>query len=217
MATKKKASTRTATRAATTVKATKKQKSSKGSYQNYIIIALSLAVVFMSIGFAAFSTSLNIGGTNNVTVKKATWDIHWAGKTGGSETGTVTETKGADLGTVTRTDDTNITFTATLAKPGDEYEFTVDAVNAGTFDASLTSVTMTDISTYSNYLTYTITYDGQTFSNPSNTPSPASTLAAGAQKTATVNVKYIQPANSANLPQSDVTVTLTATFKYDQI
>lgn len=210
MATKKKTSVKT-------TKTARKQKGGKSSAQNYIIIALSLTVVFMSIGFAAFSTSLNIGGTNNVTVKKATWDIHWAGKAGSSETGVVTETKGADLGQVTRADDTNVTFTATLAKPGDEYEFTIDAINAGTFDAGLTSVTMTDISTHSNYLTYTITYDGQTFSNPSNTPSPASTLASGTQKTARVNVKYIQPANSANLPQSDVTVTLTATFKYDQI
>ncbi|MBR6505877.1 hypothetical protein IKT18_03555 [Candidatus Saccharibacteria bacterium] len=224
MVTKKKTSTRTArsTRALGTSR-NMTHKSKKSNSQNIIIIALITAIIFMSIGFAAYATTLNIGGTNNVTVKKTVWDIHWAGKSGVSpaETGVVTETKGADLGQVTRASDTSVTFTATLVKPGDEYEFTVDAVNAGTFDAGLTSVVLSDASAHANYLTYTVTYDSQTFNGTSGTtsftPSPASTLSAGAQKTATVNVKYIQPANESQLPPSDVQVTLTAAFNYDQI
>jgi len=199
------------------------QRTRKSKAQNVTIIALAATVLCMSIGFAAYSETLNIGGANNITVRKASWDIHWAGKSGASpaETGTVTETKGANLGEVTRASDTSVTFTATLVKPGDEYEFTVDAVNAGTFDAGLTSVVLSDASAHANYLTYTVSYDSQTWSGTSGTttftPSPASTLAAGAQKTATINVKYIQPANEGNLPTSDVTVTLTAAFNFDQV
>lgn len=223
MATRKKTATRTS-------RSTKRpgvsrsvaQKTKKSKTQNTTIIALIAAIVFMSIGFAAYATTLTIGGSNNVTVRKASWDIHWAGKSGASpaETGTVTETKGAALGEVTRASDTSVTFTATLVKPNDEYEFTVDAVNAGTFDANLTSVVLSDASAHSDYLTYTVTYDNQTWSGTSGTttftPSPASTLAAGAQKTARVNVKYIQPSDETKLPTQDVTVTLTAAFNYDQ-
>ena len=199
------------------------QKTRKSQTQNIVIAALAAAVLVMSIGFAAYSETLSIGGTNNITVRKASWDVHWAGKSGVSpaETGTVTETKGASLGEVTRASDTSVTFTATLVKPGDEYEFTVDAVNAGTFDASLTSVVLSDASAHANYLTYTVSYDSQTWNGTSGTttftPSPASTLTAGSHKTATINVKYIQPANESNLPTSDVTVTLTAAFNYDQV
>ncbi|MBQ6461633.1 hypothetical protein IJJ36_04390 [Candidatus Saccharibacteria bacterium] len=225
MVTKKKTSTRTArSTKASGFSRNMAYKSKKSKSQNIAIFALAATVLFMSVGFAAYATTLNIGGTNNVTVKKAVWDIHWAGKSGASpaETGTVTETKGADLGEVTRASDTSVTFTATLQKPGDEYEFTVDAVNAGTFNAGLTSVVLSDASAHANYLTYTVNYDSQTFDGTSGTtsftPSPASTLAAGAQKTATVNVKYIQPSNENQLPKDgDVTVTLTAAFNYDQI
>lgn len=231
MATKKKTSTRTARSAkASGVSRSVAQKSSRQKAQNTTIIALAAAILFMSVGFAAYATTLQIGGTNNVTVKKAVWDIHWAGKSGASpaETGTVTETKGTDLGEVTRASDTSVTFTATLQKPGDEYEFTVDAVNAGTFDANLTNVVLSDLSANSAYLTYTVKYGSQTFSGTTTTggtvaanqvtytPSPAVTLAAGAQQTVTVNVKYEQPAQESQLPSSDVTVSATADFKYDQ-
>ncbi len=236
MATKKKTSIRTAkvakTRSTGSARGAARKTAKKRNPQNIAIIALAAALVFMGIGFAAYATTLNIGGANNVTVKKAAWDIHWAGKSGASpaETGTVSVTKGSSLtNTISRAGETQVDFSVTLTKPGDEYEFTVDAVNAGTFDAGLTSVVLSDLSANSAYLTYTVTYGNQTFSGTTTTggtvasnkvtytPSPAITLTAGNQETVTVNVKYIQPANEASLPSSDVTVSATAAFNYDQV
>jgi hypothetical protein len=221
MATKKKTSTRTAKvarpKAAGSAKGTARKTAKKRNPQNIAIFALVAALVFMSIGFAAFAETLYING--NVTVKPANWDIHWASPSDtGAQVAQQTSASAATgaTGTVTRVDGTHITFDATLFEPGDYYEFEVDAVNGGTFNATLTSVTLSSISAYENYLTYTVSYDGNTFTPAVSTPSSTSTLDAGAHKKATVKVEYIQPAQSSDLPQSDVTVSLSANFLYDQ-
>ena len=51
----------------------------------------------------------------------------------------------------------SMTYKVTLSKPGDFYEFTVDVKNSGTFDASLTGITMTYLTeAQSKYLTYKV-------------------------------------------------------------
>ena len=123
--------------------------------------------------------------------------------------------KGQSLGEVTRVSDTSVTFNVTLNEPGDEYEFTVDAVNGGTIDAILSAITMTSISSYSNYLTYTVTYNNTPYTQSASNLNTA--LDAGDQKTVKVNVKYkdIEDIPSASsLPSSDVELTLEAAFDY---
>ena len=121
MATKKKTSTRTARSAkASGVSRNVAQKSQRSKAQNTTIIALAAAILFMSVGFAAYATTLQIGGTgaSNVTVKKAAWDIHWAQKPGTEETGAPTVTKGSSLtNTIERASDTKVNFSVTLQKP----------------------------------------------------------------------------------------------------
>ena len=103
----------------------------EGRIQNFVIALFGIAIVAMSIGFAAYATTLTIGGGGNntsgtnVTLKKA-WDVHYDTTTGASET------VGQDLGEVTNTTVTNVNFTATLEKPGDTYTFTLPVKNDGT-------------------------------------------------------------------------------------
>ena len=199
--------------------------------QNFVIALFGIAIVAMSIGFAAYSATLTIGGSaqgqtaTSATFKKSKWSIHY--KENSAQT-TANSTSGAGQTLGIETNNTNVYFTATLNKPGDKYEFTVVLVNDGTYDANLTSVDMTQLTAaQAKYIDYTINYDGQNFAanttGTSHTPSPASQLlaptgsATSTEKTATVTVTYKQPADAADLPQTqDVTVNFSAAFNFDE-
>lgn len=172
--------------------------------QMFVIAILAVALLTMSVGFAGFSQVLNISGTANV--KAASWNIHFNNTSYALGTNSVSE----DSKTITGT---AMTYTTTLTKPGDKYEFTIDVENTGTFDATLTSMTVSSLdSAVDEYLDYVVTYD-------SKTPDAAagSTLAA-TNGTATVKVvvTYVQPSDSSKLPTVDTPVTLTCVLNYDQ-
>ena len=99
------------------------------------VFLLLLILLGVSIGFAALTTTLKING--NTTINKNTWNIYWDNidnKIG------VTPTS-IDIEDESETNKDNIvTFSITLDKPGDFFEFTVDAVNAGTIDAEVLSI-----------------------------------------------------------------------------
>ena len=65
------------------------------------------------------------------------------------------------------------------------------------------------------YLKYTVTYDGTEY-----TASTSNLAIALAKQTGTapvkVRVEYVQPTDAADLPASDVEVSLTATLAYEQ-
>jgi len=115
----------------------------EGRIQNFIIALFGIAIVAMSIGFAAYATTLTIGGGSSgsgsaVTIKKA-WDVHYDN--------TVTEATAetaavAANGSITNITTTNVTFTATLNQPGDYYQFTLPVKNDGTMTAYLDSINM---------------------------------------------------------------------------
>ena len=98
-------------------------------------LLLLLILLGVSIGFAALSTTLKINGST--TINKNTWNIYWdniANQSG------VTPTS-IDIDDEDENNKDNIvTFSVTLDKPGDYFEFTVDAVNAGTIDAEVLSI-----------------------------------------------------------------------------
>lgn len=176
----------------------------KRGTQTIIIAILAVAILFMSVGFAIYAQNLDINGT--VTVKASKWSIHFVNNTY-TETGNVTAT----AHTLT---DTVATYTATLTKPGDTYSFTVDITNDGTFDANLDSLTLSTLTeAQKKYLTYTVKYDGVSYTSTSDIDK---VLSANSTKTVEVVVSYIQPSTSDELPQEDVTVTLTASFAYSQ-
>ena len=199
----------------------------EGRVQNFVIALFGIAIVAMSIGFAAYATTLTIGGTEGGaaatqgTFKKAKWSVHYAANSDATTANSTVTPTTLDIDT----DNTNVYFTATFNKPGDVLEFTVDIVNDGTYNALLNSVTMSTLTAAQDaYIDYVITYDGNTFTadqTAAKTITSASTLnapvapATETTKTATVRVTYVQPQNESDLPTTgDVTVNFSAAFNF---
>ena len=158
----------------------------------------------VTVGYAALSTTLSITGKG--TLSKNSWDIHFENL--------VIVGNGASAVTTAPTIDstkTKVSFNITLSKPGDSYEFTVDAVNKGTIDAMLSGFSATSLTTYQQkYLTYTVTYsDGATISTKDY-------LKKGTSETIRVRVRFKDDLSATDLPSSAETLNLTATFRYVQ-
>ena len=99
---------------------------------NYIILGLCMVLVLMGIGYAAFSSQLNITGTSNIT---SNWDVRI--------TNIESELNGAtDLEAPTY-DNTNglyASFHTGLSKPGDYALYTVTIENRGDIDARIEKI-----------------------------------------------------------------------------
>ena len=113
----------------------------KSLKKNNVLIMVLLAItVLMSVGFAVLSTTLNINGT--AKVKSQTWDIHFENVN--ITEGSVEAIKEANIANDKAT---LVEYEIELSKPGDFYEFTVDAVNEGTLDSMIEMPTQDGTST----------------------------------------------------------------------
>lgn len=180
----------------------------KISYSGLTITLLAVAIVIMSVGFAAFSANLNINGTAQVS--SSSWRVEFDESTYKETEGSVSPTSDPTINT------TSMTYQVTLAKPTDFYEFTIDVKNLGTFDAQLKSITMTDISEHANYLKYTVTYGGTEYTKTTSNLSIPLTAGSGVEEVK-VRVEYIQPSDSSLLPSEAKTVTLSTSLDYQQV
>ncbi len=187
----------------------------KKKKQSVVLLLLLLAVILMTIGFAAYTSTLNING--NVTVKGSPWKVLYnnAYATDGVNTTANTSATTTVTSEAIDTNDTNFAFTVTLSKPGDIYEAEVALHNYGTMTAYLNQVNLGTLTTaQQKYLQYTITYGGTTYS-ASNQAIDSVSLAAGAEQVATIKVQYLQPADANDLPATDTTVTITGSFVFN--
>ena len=111
--------------------------------------------VFLIIGYAYLTSSLTINGAS--LLKKATWDVHFENVQVAD--GSVT---GAQVIQEPTIDDneTSVSFHVNLKLPGEFYEFTIDAVNAGTIDAMIDTYTDLELTEdQQKYLETSITYE----------------------------------------------------------
>ena len=173
-----------------------------------VIFLLMIAMIIMTVGFAAYAANLKINGT--VTVKKQNWSVHYDTDSlnEGDSTSGITATTHT-LGT------TDYTFAVTLNKPGDTYVAKFDVVNDGTFDANLKKVTMTMDSAHSKYLQYTVSVNGTVYNATTDNLSVALAATTG-KHPVIVTVKYLQPENATDLPSEDQTVTVSGQLDYEQ-
>ncbi len=183
----------------------------EGRFQNVLIILLAVAVVGMSIGFAAIQSQLTING--NATFKAAKWEVIW-------DNGSVheTEVNGTNLGTVTvNNNNLNVDYTVTL-KPNTAYSFTVDIVNNGTFPAKLTGITFNgkspaQMSTqYGTKIGYTFMYGTTPYTQ---NVSPNTVIQPNGKETVTVSLTYPLPGEVSDLlGDEDVHETLGVQFNF---
>ncbi len=169
--------------------------------KSYYFIILLLVVVGLSVGNALLQTTLTINGTTKI--KGNTWDIHFANLNvadGSVAIGT------GDYAATIQSSTTDITYTITLNEPGDFYEFTVDAVNTGSIDGMVESVTSKfnnqPITTLPNYLNCSVTYETGDDIELNHL------LKAGDIETYKVRIEFKKDISSSDLPTSVQTITL---------
>ena len=163
-----------------------------------------LAILSMGIGFAYLTSNLTI--TGNTSVSGNSWNVYFTNVqvSEGSVEAAVTPT-------TTGTTTTSIDYTVTLDKPGDFYEFTVDAVNNGTIDAMIQNVNMTSLDTdVEKYLSYTATYlDGTALTQND-------VLEADNYATYKVRVEFKKNISASDLDEEGVNLTLSFGVNYVQ-
>ena len=167
---------------------------------------LFILLLGLGVGYAVLSSNLTIEGTS--LFKKATFDIHFEDVS--ITSGSVTPNSGPTIGSNL----TSVSYNITLTNPGDFFEFTVDAVNDGTIDAMISSITSkmnsTVITTLPNYMEYSVTYsDGVTIANNH-------LLASNDEETYKVRVAYKDDIPATDLPGDDTTSTFQFSVNYVQ-
>jgi len=169
----------------------------------YMVLGvLMVSVLTLTMAYAALVTTLNISGY--AQVNSSAWDIHLANvklKDGSATTTVPTITTGNSL-----------SFSTTLSKPGDYYEFTVDVVNDGSIDAMIDSVVKTpELTTaQAKYLKYEITYqNGESIATMQN-------IAAGTTMPIKVRLEYRKDLTASDLPTTSETLDLSITLNYIQ-
>lgn len=105
----------------------------KKSKKNYLLVALVVILLALAVGYAAFSQQLQITGTATAIGE---WNIHFANET---------MTPAQDENNTVSLSDNNhkMAVAVSLAKPGDSRTVTVDVVNEGSVDATLTNFVIT--------------------------------------------------------------------------
>ena len=102
--------------------------------KNYLIVALFIAIVAMSIGYAALAQVLTINGTANIDAK---WDISI------TDIEVLNQVGATDKQLPTYTN-TTATFNVDLAYPGSSSTYLITVENKGTINAKLSEITGID-------------------------------------------------------------------------
>ena len=182
----------------------RRRKFSRRKKQSVVSIIVNL-ILILGIGYALIQSNLNINGTANMGAP--TWNIHWANvqvKEGSVSASTPTINSAQ----------TTVTYSVVLNVPGDYYEFTVDAVNSGTIDVMIESITSklngATITNLPDYLEYTVSYsDGVLLA-------VNQLLAAGTTETYKVRIEYRTDIELNQIPATNQDLTLQFTVTYRQ-
>ena len=183
--------------------------------KNYVIAALCLVLCVMAVGFAAFSSTLNISSTAAIS---SNWQVQFAtntteAKSATLDTGftlpsscvTTKATGGVDISNATLTvNATTFTMSAQLKQPGDTATCKAVIVNLGNIKAVVNKgagqIVVKDDTDASVKFTYDIPADGEK-------------LAVGATRVVSVTVTY--DATATGNPAKD-TYEFTASIPYVQ-
>ena len=130
-------------------------------------LLLVLLLMVITVGYATLTTNLTINGTSKIN--NSTWDVHFETVTITPGSVTIDTNDNTQYAArVDSNDTTKVEFSVLFNEPGDFYEFTVKAVNDGSIDAMIDSVSKTlkingtTQDSIPAWLNYTVTYsDGE--------------------------------------------------------
>ena len=169
----------------------------------YMILSIvMISILTLTVVYAALSTTLNISG--NAEVSAANWDIYLDNVQLNSNSATTN--------VPTISNKTTASFSTTLSKPGDFYEFTIDVVNNGSIDAMIDGITKTpDLSdNQKKYLNYIVEYQNGEAINTKQLVSKNSYVRLK------VKIEYRKDISSNDLPITSETLNLAFTVNYIQ-
>lgn len=134
-------------------------KNRKDNKRKASFLAVLLLLVFVGIGYAALTATLNINGTANVISQ--TWDVHFGTPSAVTTVGDAATVTAPAVSKVSDAanpyaDNNLLTFTASFKKPGDSYSFTVPVENTGSLDADVYLEVTSLTGTAAKYLTWTV-------------------------------------------------------------
>ena len=169
-----------------------------------IKIILILLILGLGIGYSYLNTDLAINGTANIN--SANWNVYW--------NNVQVKNGSVSASTPTISNQTTVSFNVTLAEPGDFYEFTVDAVNAGTLDAMIDTINSklngTTITTLPAYLEYVVSYsDGNELQSNQE-------LLHDSTETYKVRIGYKDDISASDLPDTNQNLSLQFSVTYKQ-
>lgn len=165
------------------------------------IFAICIAVVGLTVGYSALSTSLTVN--TNAKIKGSTWTIKFDGLSSNAFTGLAKE------GSAPQVTSTIITVDVELLQPGDTAEYTFYVKNDGDLDAKLSALPVfTGIPADDDALSYSLTYaDGTPFD-------VGDTLSAHTSRQLKLNVNFKDSISS--VAATDKSYTITAVLNYVQ-
>ena len=110
-----------------------------------IIVVMLVAIVFMAVGYAILSTSLNINGSTAVT---SNWQVEF------SDIRTVSLKGGATNKVNPTVSKTTANFEVDLVQPGDEITYEIDITNYGDIEAEVKGATYTSSGSEAIYVRF---------------------------------------------------------------
>ena len=113
-----------------------KEMSSKRQ-RSIVLGGLGAIILLMAIGYAAFSSQLQINGTSNIS---SNWDIRITNITSSLSGGATNATEP----TYDNENGLTASFSTNLTSPGDYAEYTIEVSNLGSIDATLTDIEISD-------------------------------------------------------------------------
>ena len=167
--------------------------------------AVIVAVLGLTVAFAALSTTLNIKGSAYLDAAK--WGIKFQNLSEPSIVGEASDAKTAKIEKDVSINDIKVT----LSKPGDSVTYTVDLVNEGTINAKIDKIEKTELtSEQQKYLTFKVTdKDGKEVSE-------GDILSAGATRNLTITIEFIKDLTKEDLPTSTSTISLSYKLNFVQ-
>ena len=183
-----------------------------------VLVALIAMIVVVGVGFAAFTTTLNINGT--AKVEASSWNIHFkSDATGMKTTGQNGVTSSATIvKEPTLTDTTISDWDVTFKTPGDGVLYYFNVVNDGSFDAKISTFELptptctgtgenaeTDAANVCKHLVYTLSY-AELLPADQLIVKVGGTLNKASSRTMVLRLQYKDDVTAEELPKGDVSI-----------
>ena len=168
-----------------------------------VIVSLIVAVLGLTIAFAALSETLTINGT--ATLDAAKWGIKFENLTSGTKTGDAIvnneATIASDKVTINNID-------VTLKTPGDSVTYTVDLVNEGTINAEISNIKVPELTEeQKRYIDFKVTYDN------GEEVTQGDILNSETTKNLTIKIEFKKDVEASDLPSEAQQISLS--YKLD--